>query len=390
MTEKKSAQSHIIGDNHQKQFWTLQLFGWFALSIIAFIAGPLWYGINNIFLDVAVIILQSCIGALTTIPLRIMFKKIWDEGFYFRLIISIICVSMASIVWTYAKMKIYSWIMFNGDSLNIPRDFGGWLYVSVLVMGGWSTFYYGIRYFRQVEIEHEQAERAKSLAQEAHLRELQAESLARNAQLLMLRYQVNPHFLFNTLNAVCGLVGTGRGIEAQTMLIRLSDYFRHTLEYDLRSMTDLKTEIEGLGHYLDVERVRFGDKLNIEIKMDKLSKDALVPSIILQPLFENAIKFSVAESEDISKISFISKIKNERLIIKLIDDGTDNDSSSNFQKGTGTGIKNVRDRLKNHFGDDFSFSAQKTKNSKFEVLIDIPFSNATNTKNNDSVARGGN
>lgn len=370
----QSSQAPLLSPNTEKLFWAFQAYGWSVLSVIAFISGPFWYGIHNLFMDIMVIILQSLTGMFSTLPLRILFRIIWSAPLYWRAIVSVLAATIAALLWTYVKMLIYVWVGFGGRNLNIWHEFGGWLYVTVPVIGGWSAFYYGIRYYREAEIERIQLEDAKNIAQEARFRELKAENLARDAQLLMLRYQINPHFLFNTLNTVCGLVSTHRGKEAQTMLVRLSDYFRHSLEADPYNAVSLAKELEIIGHYLDVERVRFGDRLNVEFSVDPEARDADVPSLILQPLFENAIKFSISENEGPSKILFKAQIHDDTLIIELRDQGPDLEAGGGniATKGTGTGLRNVHERLKVLYGDQFNFSAKKTDTGGFEVKFSVP------------------
>lgn len=360
----------ILSD-HEKEFWSLQLLGWSALSITAFFVGPIWYGFQNFWLDILVIIAQSLVGVGITLPLRILFRNNWGKHISLRIGVSIIAVIAASIVWTFLKMEIYANVMPRGHDLSIGGDFGGWLYVSLLVMGGWTTFYYGIKFFREVEIERKQVTEANQIANLAQTNELRAQSLARDAQLLMLRYQINPHFLFNTLNTVSALVGMKRGDEAQSMLIRLSEFFRHTLESDPYSLVPLEKEIEAINHYLEVEKSRFGDKLKVEMNIRGNANSALVPSMILQPIFENSIKYAISENENGGTLRFDAKIQNSNLILSLTDDGAVSHNQHN--KSTGIGLKNLSERLNTHFEGNFELISGPTKAGGFEVKIRIPF-----------------
>src|SRR5690606_1139451 len=149
----------------------------------------------------------------------------------------------------------------------------------------------------------------------------EAERTATAARLAALRYQLNPHFLFNTLNAISSLVVTRRNAEAEGMLSRLSDFLRATLADVSDSVVSLDAELATLQTYLEVEALRFADRLIIEVDCPAALRDANVPGFILQPLVENAIKYAVAPAKRPVTIQIIAKRQGDALVLQVNDDG---------------------------------------------------------------------
>jgi len=163
-------------------------------------------------------------------------------------------------------------------------DFVSGILGSFYILLCWSGLYFGIKYYLQLQEQTEQT--------------LKATSAAHQAQLKMLRYQLNPHFLFNTLNAISTLILDGANETANKAVSRLSDFLRYTLDNDPMSRVTLGSELSAIDLYLEIEKVRFGDRLVIEKSIEAKAQDALVPSLILQPLIENAIKYAITPSEE--------------------------------------------------------------------------------------------
>jgi two-component system LytT family sensor kinase len=146
----------------------------------------------------------------------------------------------------------------------------------------WSALYFGIKYYL--------------LSQEEKQRYLKAVSMAHEAQLKMLRYQLNPHFLFNTLNAISTLILDKDTQLANSMVMKLSRFLRYSLDNDPMQQVTVAEEIESLQLYLDIEKVRFGERLTLHFSVTPDAQDALMPSLLLQPLVENSIKYAVSQS----------------------------------------------------------------------------------------------
>ena len=144
---------------------------------------------------------------------------------------------------------------------------------------------------------------------------MQAEADARASQLGMLRYQLNPHFLFNTLNTVNALIRTGENRTAQRMVARLGDFLRYSLDNDPALMIPLEQEVEALMRYLDIEKIRFGERLELAFDIEGEAARAMVPSLLLQPLVENSIKHAIAANEAGGKIGLGAKIVERELVL---------------------------------------------------------------------------
>mgnify|MGYP001826873093 CR=1 FL=1 len=364
----------LLKENRNKQFWLFQLAGWSVLSGIAFFVGPVWYGFQDPLLDTAVILVQSLTGLLLTIPLRFVFRRLWIANPLIRLAATVVAVILVSVAWTFLKMEIY-FAAFPSNTLNpIWRDFGGWLYVAIVVIAAWTALYYGVRYYQLAAEEHEIARQALKQARDATIGQLESDAVARDAQLRMLRYQINPHFLYNTLNAACALVQANRSEAAQKMLVQLSSFFRYSLDTDPGRSVTLGQELEALDFYLEIEKVRFRDALNSDIQINESARNARVPSLILQPLFENAIKHAVSRNPEGGTIHLEAGRAADRVHLHIWDDGPGSVvEEPSPDSGDGVGLKNIRERLDHFSGSDFSFATSMDSNGGFHVKIEMPY-----------------
>lgn len=177
----------------------------------------------------------------------------------------------------------------------------------------------------------------------------EANALAQQARLSALRYQLNPHFLFNTLNSISSLVVTRRNKGAEEMLTLLSEFLRVTLISDSQKAQTLESELETIDAYLGIERIRFGDRLAIEVCCPTALRDAVMPPFMLQPLVENAIKYGVAASEKTVTISINARTDADDLVVCVENDGLGRRLPGG--KGAGVGLRNVRDRLQSLYGE---------------------------------------
>lgn len=202
----------------------------------------------------------------------------------------------------------------------------------------------------------------EKLAYEAELK-----ALVKDAELSWLKLQVNPHFLFNSLNSVNSLTMTSPE-KAQDMITRLSELLRYSLRQSPDSMVSLRDELENCKKYLEIEKVRFGPRLNYKIDCCEQCEDVQVPSMILQPLFENAIKHSVAQSANESQVIAQIFMSKGFMFVK-VSNSLSSDPTSSY--GTGVGLQNIRRRLKLIYGSSDFLSIKKDSN-QFEVTITIP------------------
>lgn len=181
-----------------------------------------------------------------------------------------------------------------------------------------------------------------------------AQAAAQAAQLTALRFQINPHFLFNALNAVTALIGADRKVEAEAVVIRLSEFFRASLTLAPGDLVPLEEELDITGSYLDIEAARFGDRLAVEIEFPEHLRGAMVPHFILQPLAENAIKHGVARAKRPVTVSIRASSVAGRLMLAVVDDAGVGPAYA-AANGAGVGLANVRARLEALFGDRASF-----------------------------------
>ncbi|MBN2862505.1 MAG: histidine kinase [Bacteroidales bacterium] len=202
---------------------------------------------------------------------------------------------------------------------------------------------------------------------EKNAREARLESLVKETELKMLRAQINPHFLFNSLNSISSLTITDPE-KAREMIIKLSEFMRYALSKKDEQPVPLRSELENLKLYLDIEEIRFGDRLATEEQIDCNCLDTKIPVMLLQPLYENAIKYGVYESTESVRISTRASIINDHIEITI---------SNNFEPGpssrigTGTGLSNVARRLELFYGNEASLTTS-SDNGIFTVTLYIP------------------
>lgn len=207
--------------------------------------------------------------------------------------------------------------------------------------------------------------------QQHQMKLLSAEKDLADARLTSLRMQLNPHFLFNAFNSVISLIDSNKD-HAKDMLSELSSLMRHLLSQDKRHTITLAQEIEFNKRYLDIESIRFQDRLTIVMDITANAQEALVPNLILQPLIENALKHGFAQTVGDCQVSISATINEERLILCVADNGK-GCSNPDMAIGTGVGLTNVQKRLEQMFGDDFSVNIQRVLPSGFQISLDIPY-----------------
>jgi len=210
--------------------------------------------------------------------------------------------------------------------------------------------------------------RRAALKQELQLS--QALANAQQAQLAALRYQLNPHFLFNALNSISALIVTKRNSEAELMTDKLSSFLRSSLNADPGELIPLEDELALTEEYLDIESVRFGERLEVKVDCSPDACAALIPSFLVQPLVENAIKHGVARSKEATEISISSVIEDSRLVIRVANCVTE-EAASPSPHSSGVGLANVRSRLEAVYGKGAELSAGLEK-GKYVATVSIP------------------
>ncbi|MBT8146841.1 MAG: histidine kinase, partial [Gammaproteobacteria bacterium] len=210
---------------------------------------------------------------------------------------------------------------------------------------------------------------------------LRSAALAQEAQLRMLRYQLNPHFLFNTLNAISTLVLDKATDQANEMLTKLSKFLRYSLDHSPLDRVSLAHELETSKLYLDIEKVRFGERMQLDISVEEEALNALVPSMLLQPLIENSIKHGLSKMEQGGKISISAAVDGKNLVLRVADNGPGipesmlDDMQAVFK---GVGLVNVRNRLEEMYGENQSFTFTNQAQSGCIATVILPYETAGN------------
>jgi len=192
------------------------------------------------------------------------------------------------------------------------------------------------------------------------------------AQLQALKMQIHPHFLFNTLNSISALLHKDPE-SADEMVGSLGDFLRLTLKNSGAEEIRLEKEMEFLKCYLEIEQIRFHDRLIASFELDSETLDAMVPNMLFQPIIENAIKHGIAERTDLGHIEIRTKRHDGKLRITIEDDGPGLASGSDAVASQGIGLRNTRARLDHHYGNDHHFSLENTPAGGLLVTVDIPF-----------------
>ncbi len=232
---------------------------------------------------------------------------------------------------------------------------------SFFILFMWCSLYFSIKQWQQSSMEKE--------------RLLRAESEVREARLLALRYQLNPHFLFNSLNAVSTLVLDGNAPAATRMLAQIGDLLRTSLDSEVTAEVTLSQELAFTEGYLAIEQTRLGERLKIDMAVPLETRDALVPSMLLQPLIENAVRYGVAPLVEGGRIAIKSALQADRLRIMIGNSGRRGEGE---QRKNGIGLGNTAERLKTLYGTDFEFSLGWPETGGCEVVLELPLRRARN------------
>ena len=344
------------------QFWALNLAGFLGWGTST-IASGIYLGLHPAF-NLAVLS-GIATGLLLTGLLRELCQVVWSMHLWKRLLVMAIGSYLVALLWQLAKnvalvhfygphidpgeMKFDSWLSYGRGTLS-----------SFYIILCWTGLYVGINYYRMLG--------------EERARALRAINSAREAQLRMLRYQLNPHFLFNTLNAISTLILEQETRQANGMVTRLSSFLRHSLDSDPMQKVTLAQEVKALRLYLEIEQVRFEERLTFEVAITPEAERALIPSLLLQPLVENAIKYAIARSEDGGTIRLQAAVDGDHLEIEVSDDGPGLPPDFGLDReARGVGLRNTADRLQQLFGDDQLLEIEPTEPTGTRVRIRVPY-----------------
>ncbi len=327
----------LLRGNRNLLFWALHVLGWCAYGLAQYV-GSAVYGKEPGY--VLVIGIAAAAGFLLSAPLRLVYRRLWAAGPRAMLIGSPLVCWIVALAWraiintAYLRIVEPEWVMEHAPE---PLEIFLGTLSSMALLLCWTGLYYGVKFYERLQLEREATLKASALAQEA--------------QLKMLRYQLNPHFLFNTLNAISTLVLDGQNRTANLAVSRLSEFLRYTLDQDPMKKVTLRQELDSLNLYLGIEKLRFGDRLRLEFDVDERAESALVPSLLLQPLVENAMKYAISPREQGGSVTIIAGIENGGLRLAVVDDGPGLPAGVPAGNGRGVGMRNTRERLKVLYGD---------------------------------------
>ena len=320
-------------------FWSLHAAGWAAYGITQYFSALLYEKPNSY---AQVIAVAAVAGFVLSMPMRYIYRRLWGRpprtialsvvatcyvtGLAIRLVINLAYKELIDPEWEFKSL----FELFEGSMSTT--------YLLLL----WSALYFGIRYY---ESERQQREAV-----------LKAVALAQESQLKMLRYQLNPHFLFNTLNAISTLILDNQNRTANQAITRLSEFLRYTLDQDPMKKVTLRQEIQALDLYLGTERLRFGERLRLEYAIEGPALEALIPSLLLQPLLENALKYAISPREQGGCVRIEGRARGLMLEISVVDDGPGIRDPSLPNERRGVGLHNTRERLAVLYGPNHRFA----------------------------------
>jgi signal transduction histidine kinase len=352
--------------NKNRAFWRLQMVGWggaMLLRAMSSIANA--QPVSSLVL----VLIATITGFSISLLLAVVYRQLIGQRPLMTWGITALILPFAVGLHAFIDAWVIGLYRVDSDT-GFPQLFIGVFYLDATLLGAWTALYYAVNFFLQVEEQNDQL--------------LRLENQATSAQLAMLRYQLNPHFLFNTLNSISTLVLLKQTEPANAMLSRLSSFLRYTLVNEPTGRVTVAQEVETLKLYLDIELMRFEERLRTTFRVDPATENALLPSLLLQPLVENAIKYAVSTQESGAEITIVTQLVGQNLRITVSDTGPGLQSSTtenrvsgvSFDGGepvsTGVGLANIRDRLLQAYGAEHRFETIDPPEGGFGVLIEIP------------------
>jgi two-component sensor histidine kinase len=316
-------------DRFKKSFWFLQISGWLIYMVMIYIT---FLTVSNNSLGLFYIkSFRAVVGFCLTTALWQIYRRVINRLSIGAIVLTVLSLS---VIFGCAWALIEDWTFTKDYDFfrNLPKMPKVALdYAMTLV--AWSAVYFGIKYWQKWQSERENV--------------LQSVALANKAQLEMLRYQLNPHFLFNALNSIRASVDEDAA-RAKQMITQLSEFLRYSLLSESEKKIPLREELEAVRNYLAIEKIRFEEKLDVEFAIEPLAEDFEVPCFLLNPLIENAVKHGLQTSAKPLKIEISATVADNKLVLEVANSGKLQAGANG--NGTKIGLKNVRERLAKLFG----------------------------------------
>jgi len=332
-----------------KLFWILNISGWVTLYLVYLI---LYY--RDYFHDIprmSALFISHLTGFGVAVLLRYVYRRFkYDLKSIPQILLVILFASIVSgNVWLWAD---YVFRYISSASLAAFSNFTVTFYINYVwsntfVFVAWSALYFGIKFWFDFQAQISRTEQANMLAQ--------------RAQLQMLRYQLNPHFLFNSLNSIRALVEEDKQ-RAKEMITELSEFLRYSLVSKNYSDVPFNDELDAMKHYLAIEKTRYEENLIVEYKIDPSAESYPVLSFLIHPVIENALKYGMQTSKMPLQLTISAKVVDNAFCVEICNSGRwiQRENSSNSSESTGTGLENVRRRLENAFPGKHKLTIDKT------------------------------
>ncbi|KOH45287.1 sensor histidine kinase [Sunxiuqinia dokdonensis] len=325
---------------------------WLVIGVANALVQYLWYGtdLSAAFLSaLTFFVLYPVLGG--SIWFIIKYNSLEENDLLWVMLYHLIGASILNGIWIYVTF-ILTKIIAPPHLQELYDTLPGKVFSGYVLYVLYVLFFYSINYYQTLK---------EKIQKESELK-----ALIREAELSALKSQINPHFLFNSLNSIASLTISSPE-KAQEMVINLSRFMRYSLQHDQDETVSLKDELENIKLYLSIEKVRFGRKLNPVFNIEESCQGVQIPNMILQPLFENAIKYGVYEATE--PVSITTKCKNEKGHVTIcIENDYDGESSRN--RGEGIGLRNIRQRLELIYGSAELLRITDQKTSfKVELLL---------------------
>ncbi|MEM7584539.1 MAG: histidine kinase [Acidobacteriota bacterium] len=281
---------------------------------------------------------------------------LWLRELAIALGVALIHIPLAALAFTvlqpYLPVDRYSFLA------SLVRSLASWFHVDLLLYGSGLALGYGLSGYRS--------------ARASELRESQLETELARAQLETLRLQIQPHFLFNTLNSVASLVRRKRNDRALEMLLGLSELLRSTLDRSQQLRIPLAEELDFISRYVELQRARFADRLTVHYDVAEECLEQPVPNFLLQPLVENAIRHGISQRAAPGSLQIHARLEGGRLYIEVADDGIGLPAGFDAAEQQGVGLSNTRSRLQQLYGERASLTVDKRTNGGTQAVVVLP------------------
>lgn len=303
-----------------------------------------------------VVLVAAVAGSLLSGLLALAYVRVRRRTMFVKVVTALGASLAAAALWAIVRNLFFDYVYAPGRSdaplLTIPSVMHG---LNALLF--WSTLYFLYDHYR--------------LARENEIRSLRAESLARENQLKLLSYQLNPHFLFNVLNSIAAMSLKNDSRAAHDTTVKLAEFLRYTLDSEPWRKVTFAEELECIGRYLDIQASRFEDRLDVRFDIPPELRDARVPNLILQPLIENAIKHTIAAGAAAVSIDVRARVEHDKLLIEVANSVIAPAAATSAENGTGWGLSNVRERLDAYFGNQATVSTDHSP-QRYRVALALP------------------